>query len=67
MLLFKIACFLEILIYLMLIGVLAAIIYAVIYGTLEIHQRKAEDRILYDDDNRALDFLAEAELESWNM
>jgi len=67
MLLFKIACFLEILIYLMLIGVLAAIIYAVIYGTLEIHHRKVEDRILYDDDNRALDFLAEAELESWNM
>lgn len=67
MLLFKIACFLEILIYLMLIGVLAAIIYAVIYGTLEIHHRKAEDPILYDDDNRALDFLAEAELESWNM
>ena len=67
MFLFKLACFLEILLYLMIFGTIIAVIYGVIYGTIEIIERKANDPILYDDDNRALDFLAEAELESWNM
>lgn len=65
MLLFKIACFLEILLYLMLIGTVIFVIAGVVYGTLEIRNRKAADQILYDDDNRAADFLAEASLE-WN-
>lgn len=65
MLLFKIACFLEILLYLMLIGTVIFVIAGVVYGTLEILKRKAADPILYDDDNRAADFLAEASLE-WN-
>lgn len=65
MLLFKIACFLEILLYLMLIGTVIFVIAGVVYGTLEIRNRKTADPILYDDDNRAADFLAEASLE-WN-
>lgn len=67
MILFKIACFLEVLLYLIIFGTIIAVVYGVVYGTLEILERKADDPILYDDDNRALDFLAEAELESWNM
>lgn len=63
----KIAFFLEVLLHLMIAGTVCAVIYGVIYGTFEIIERKAADPILYDDDNRALDFLAEAELESWNM
>ena len=65
MLLFKIACFLEILLYLMLIGTVIFVIAGIMYGTIEILKRKATDPILYDDDNRAADFLAEASLE-WN-
>lgn len=66
MLLFKLACFLEILLYLMLIGTVIFVIAGVVYGTLEIMEHKAADPILYDDDNRAADFLAEASLE-WNI
>ena len=65
MLLFKLACFLEILLYLMMIGTVIFVIAGVVYGTLEIRDCKATDPILYDDDNRAADFLAEASLE-WN-
>ena len=65
MLLFKLACFLEILLYLMMIGTVIFVIAGVVYGTVEILKRKVADQILYDDDNRAADFLAEASLE-WN-
>lgn len=67
MFLFKLACFLEILLYLMMIAVVVFVIAAVIYDIWDRRRRGSADPILYDDDTRACDFLAEVALESWNM
>ena len=66
MFLFKLACFLEILLYLMIFATVIAVAYGVIYGICEMRERKVADPILYDDDNRALEFLAEVEIEGLN-
>lgn len=67
MFLFKLACFLEILLYLMIIGVAGFVIVAVVYDIWDRRKRGSADPILYDDDTRAGDFLAEVALGSWNM
>lgn len=58
-----IVAFLDIILILMSAAVIGAVLLGVILGVKDIIDRKIEDHIQYDDDERAADFLAETEIE----
>lgn len=66
-LLVKLANFLEISLYLMIIFAVLFVVAALIYDWRETLIRKKTDPIDYEDQKRELDFLAEVQLYSFNM